>query len=167
MPHLAITNRTNRTRTPPRGTFHDTWTEALIHKLATCVFAALQVLAHALGGPFSGLIVAATYAELDELCHGMLLLVVVVGLHQGQLLAILAAALAVLLAVVAVLQLDDPDALTGGAAVLLDHARLKRHGLLEASRLQSGSPHTDRAKRHKIPEQKTSQAEVTTNSSGE
>mmetsp|Transcript_92209 Transcript_92209/g.238761 ORF Transcript_92209/g.238761 Transcript_92209/m.238761 type:complete len:246 (-) Transcript_92209:86-823(-) len=57
---------------------------------------------------------------------------VVVGLHQVQHLVVAAAALTEGLAIVARLQLDDPNALAGGAPVLLDDARLEGHRLLEA-----------------------------------
>mmetsp|Transcript_144935 Transcript_144935/g.464486 ORF Transcript_144935/g.464486 Transcript_144935/m.464486 type:complete len:242 (+) Transcript_144935:905-1630(+) len=58
--------------------------------------------------------------------------VVVASLHELENLVVGTAAVAEIIAVVAGLQLDDPDALAGGAAVLLDDARLERHGLLEA-----------------------------------
>jgi len=111
--------------------FHDAGAEALVHKLAASLLAALQILSDALGGPSATLAGAATHAELDELSNSVLLRVVVVGLHEIQDLVICAGALAVRLAVVARFQLDDPNALSGGPAILLDDARLESHGLLE------------------------------------
>ena len=121
----------------PNRAFHDAGAEALVHKLATSFLAALQILSYTLGRPLTRLIRTATHAELDELRHGVRLLVVVVGLHQLQHLAILAGSLAVLLAVVALSELDDPNSLSRGAAVLLDHTRLESHGLLEARGLST------------------------------
>ncbi len=57
---------------------------------------------------------------------------VVVRLHQTEHFVVLADAVAEVLAVVPLLQLDDPDTLAGRPTVLLDHARLVSHGLLEA-----------------------------------
>merc|ERR1719443_2424072 len=112
-------------------TLHDARAEALVHELSAGCLAALQVLACSLGGPRARRIRASVDAPLDELRNGVLLGVVVVRFHQGQHLAVLTTALAESRAVVALLQLDDPDALSRGPAVLLDHARLESHGLLE------------------------------------
>merc|ERR1719221_1191240 len=87
-------------------TFHDAWAKALVHKLATSRLAALQILAGALGSPGARLAGAAADTELDELTHGVLLRVVVVGLHQVQHLIVRAAALTEGLAIVPRLQLD-------------------------------------------------------------
>lgn len=56
-----------------------------------------QLLPNTLGGPLSGLVISATHAELDELRHGVLLLMVVIGLHQHQLLSVLTGSLSILL----------------------------------------------------------------------
>jgi len=113
--------------------FHDARAEALVDELAAGCLAALEVPASPLGGPIPRLAGATADAELDELAHGVLLGVVVVCLHEIEELVVGARALAIALAVVASLELDDPDALTRGPAVLLDDAGLERHGLLEAS----------------------------------
>ena len=54
-------------------TFHNTWAEALVHQLATCLFSTFQILSDALGGPFTWLVVATVHAELNELCNSVLL----------------------------------------------------------------------------------------------
>ena len=54
-------------------TFHNTWAEALVHQLATCLFSTFQILSDALGGPFTWLVVSTVHAELNELCNSMLL----------------------------------------------------------------------------------------------
>mmetsp|Transcript_94739 Transcript_94739/g.240948 ORF Transcript_94739/g.240948 Transcript_94739/m.240948 type:complete len:536 (+) Transcript_94739:842-2449(+) len=59
---------------------------------------------------------------------------VVASLHELENLVVGTTAVAEITAVVAGLQLDDPDALARGATVLLDDAGLEGHGLLEASR---------------------------------
>mmetsp|Transcript_67028 Transcript_67028/g.145713 ORF Transcript_67028/g.145713 Transcript_67028/m.145713 type:complete len:566 (-) Transcript_67028:48-1745(-) len=110
----------------------DARAEALVHELASGLLASLQVLARADGVPGARLLGAAVDAELQELSHGVGLGMVVAGLHQLQDLVVAAAAVPEVLAVVARLQLDDPDALARGASVLLDDARLEGHGLLEA-----------------------------------
>mmetsp|Transcript_77795 Transcript_77795/g.174399 ORF Transcript_77795/g.174399 Transcript_77795/m.174399 type:complete len:210 (+) Transcript_77795:1454-2083(+) len=61
----------------------------------------------------------------------MLLSMVVVRLHHVQYLVVFAQLLAECGAVVPLLQLDDPNALARGTAVLLDDTRLKLHSLLE------------------------------------
>merc|ERR1719197_1635670 len=110
----------------------DARAEALVDEHATRLLAALEVLADALGRPLARLVGAALGAELDELGDGVLLGMVVVRLHQLEHLAVLARALAVGGAVVAGLELDDPDALARRAAILLNHTRLEGHRLLEA-----------------------------------
>merc|ERR550514_556655 len=116
----------------PELTLNDARAEALVHDLPTGRLAALQVLALALGDPGAGLVRATGDAPLDELRHRVLLGVVVVRLHQVKHLGVLTGPLAESLAVVARLELDDPDTFAGRPAVLLDHARLERHRLLEA-----------------------------------
>mmetsp|Transcript_102000 Transcript_102000/g.266219 ORF Transcript_102000/g.266219 Transcript_102000/m.266219 type:complete len:380 (+) Transcript_102000:137-1276(+) len=111
---------------------HNAWAEALVHELTSGRLATLEVLADALGGPLAGLVAAAMHAELDELCDRVLFRMVVVGLHHVQDVVVVAARLPVLLAIITGLQLDDPDALARRAAILLDHARLELHRLLEA-----------------------------------
>jgi len=111
---------------------HDPGAEALVHQLSTSSLAALEVLAGALGSPLAGLTCSAVHTELNELAHGVLLGVIVVGLHQVQFFVVRAHPLPVGLAVLIRLQLDDPNALPRGAPVLLDHAGLEGHGLLEA-----------------------------------
>mmetsp|Transcript_41752 Transcript_41752/g.85089 ORF Transcript_41752/g.85089 Transcript_41752/m.85089 type:complete len:249 (-) Transcript_41752:5-751(-) len=93
-------------------TFHNTRAETLIHKLAAGLLATLQVLANTLGCPFTGLGSSAVHAEFDKLTHGVFFLVVVIGLHQQKLLTILAGSLAIRSAVVALLELDNPDSFT-------------------------------------------------------
>merc|ERR1719379_100563 len=90
---------------------HDARAEALVHELAAGRLAALQVLALALRVPGAGLVRATVDAPLDELRDRLLLGVVVVRLHQRQDLTVLGGTLAESRAVVARLQLDDPDPL--------------------------------------------------------
>merc|ERR1719296_305465 len=107
--------------------------EALIHHLTTCLDTTLEVLACALGCPRARLVRPAIDAELDELCHGVLLDVVVVGLLQDQHLIVSGHAIAEVRTILAlVLELDDPNSLTRRTTILLDHSRLKRHGLARA-----------------------------------
>mmetsp|Transcript_88518 Transcript_88518/g.173100 ORF Transcript_88518/g.173100 Transcript_88518/m.173100 type:complete len:526 (+) Transcript_88518:60-1637(+) len=110
----------------------DARAKALVHEHAPGRFAALKVLPDALGCPCSRLARPPIHAELDELSDGVLLGVVVVCLHELQHIAVLARGLTVLFAILAVLQLHDPNSLAGGTAVLLDHPRLELHRLLEA-----------------------------------
>ena len=112
---------------------HNTWTKTLVHKLATCFFATFQVLSDTFWGPFTGLVCSATHAELDEFSHSVFLLIIVVGLHEHQLLIILARPVTIVSAIVLSFQLDDPNALTWWATILLDDAWLECHGLLEAN----------------------------------
>mmetsp|Transcript_66579 Transcript_66579/g.192865 ORF Transcript_66579/g.192865 Transcript_66579/m.192865 type:complete len:427 (+) Transcript_66579:60-1340(+) len=112
--------------------FDDARAEALVDELAAGRLAALQVLAFADRRPSAGLGGAPILAKLEELADGVRLGVVVARLHELQDLVVGAGAVAVVLAIVPRLQLDDPDALPGRAAVLLDDPRLECHGLLEA-----------------------------------
>mmetsp|Transcript_84038 Transcript_84038/g.180153 ORF Transcript_84038/g.180153 Transcript_84038/m.180153 type:complete len:275 (-) Transcript_84038:109-933(-) len=111
--------------------FHNTRAEALINQLATSCFPSFKVLADTLGGPLTRFARAAIDTELDELTHGVLLRVVVIGFHQIELIIVGARLLAKRRTVLARLQLDDPDALARGPTVLLHHPRLECHGLLE------------------------------------
>mmetsp|Transcript_59265 Transcript_59265/g.183716 ORF Transcript_59265/g.183716 Transcript_59265/m.183716 type:complete len:558 (-) Transcript_59265:419-2092(-) len=111
--------------------FHDARAEALVDELAAGCLAALEVPASPFGGPIPRLAGATADAELDELAHGVFLGVVVVGLHHVELVIVRTALFAERLAILARLQLDDPDALPGGSAVLFDHAWLESHCLLE------------------------------------
>ena len=86
--------------------------EALVDHQATGLPAALEVLTGALRKSRCPTVVAAVDAELAELCDGVLLNVVVVGLLQDEHLVVGCDLVAVVLAVVARLKLDDPDALT-------------------------------------------------------
>jgi len=90
---------------------NDAGAEALVHELTAGRLAALEVLAHALGRPRARLGRAAVDAELEELGHGVLLGVVVICLHEVEHLVVRARAVAVGAAVLARLELDDPDAL--------------------------------------------------------
>mmetsp|Transcript_17844 Transcript_17844/g.47181 ORF Transcript_17844/g.47181 Transcript_17844/m.47181 type:complete len:388 (+) Transcript_17844:634-1797(+) len=116
----------------PELPFDDARAEALVHQLAALGLPSLEVLALALGGPGARRRGLAVRAEFDELRDGVLLFVVVVGLHQVQLLAVVAALLPESAAVLAGLELDDPNALSSRATVLLDDARLEGHCFLEA-----------------------------------
>eukprot|EP00976_Prorocentrum_cordatum_P102678 1193156-Prorocentrum_minimum.AAC.5 len=91
---------------------HNARAEALVHQLAAGRLTALEVLAGAGAGPGAALGVAPVHAKLEELADGVLLDVVVVGLSEHQHLVVAQQPVAERLAVVAVLQLDDPDALT-------------------------------------------------------
>ena len=115
--------------------------ETLVNQLATGCLASLQVLAREGRLPLAGTgSIGAINAEGEELLDGVVLHVVVVHLHQLELVVILKAALAVALgrvdlADVVGLRVHEPaqpDALTSRAAVLLDDAGLEGAGLLEA-----------------------------------
>mmetsp|Transcript_32206 Transcript_32206/g.72656 ORF Transcript_32206/g.72656 Transcript_32206/m.72656 type:complete len:490 (-) Transcript_32206:43-1512(-) len=112
---------------------HDARAEALVDHLTTRLLAARQVRTRTLRRPRVALAArTAVDAPLDELAHGVELLVVVVGLHHVEHVAIFERRVTVVGAVLLFLELDDPDALARRATVLLDHARLVRHRLLEA-----------------------------------
>mmetsp|Transcript_97199 Transcript_97199/g.274072 ORF Transcript_97199/g.274072 Transcript_97199/m.274072 type:complete len:369 (+) Transcript_97199:138-1244(+) len=113
---------------------NDTRAEALVHQLTACLLTALQVFARADGVPLPGLAGAAVDAELQELSHGVRLGMIVTRLHHLQLFVGRAAAVPKVFAIITGLQLDDPNALARRAAVLLQHARLEGHRLLEACR---------------------------------
>mmetsp|Transcript_2472 Transcript_2472/g.6457 ORF Transcript_2472/g.6457 Transcript_2472/m.6457 type:complete len:328 (+) Transcript_2472:570-1553(+) len=106
--------------------------QALVDELATRLLAALEVLAREGRLPRARLGSRAVHAELDELLDGVVLDVVVVHLHQLELVVVVEHGVPVVLAVVLALQPDEPDALTRRAAVLLDDARLEGRVLLEA-----------------------------------
>mmetsp|Transcript_25071 Transcript_25071/g.81051 ORF Transcript_25071/g.81051 Transcript_25071/m.81051 type:complete len:489 (-) Transcript_25071:17-1483(-) len=110
----------------------DAGEEALVDELAPGFLAALEVLAGEgrlpLAGPRG---VGAVVAEGEEFLDGVVLDVVVVHLHELELVGVVEGCLAEGLAVVLALEPAEPDALAGGAAVLLDHPRLEGHGLLE------------------------------------
>ena len=115
--------------------------ETLVNKLATGRLASLEVLAGEGGLPLAGAGgVGAINAEGEELLDSVVLDVVVVHLHELELVVILKAALAVALGRVdladviglGVHEPAQPDALTSRAAVLLDDAGLEGAGLLEA-----------------------------------
>mmetsp|Transcript_93890 Transcript_93890/g.287285 ORF Transcript_93890/g.287285 Transcript_93890/m.287285 type:complete len:557 (-) Transcript_93890:164-1834(-) len=113
--------------------FKDAAGKALIRQLTASCLTALEVLPRALARPLPGSLtfVSAVDAPSNELRDGVLFNMVVVRLHQNQLIAVFDTGIPELLAIVTLLQVDDPDAFAGRAAVLLDHARLELHRLFE------------------------------------
>merc|ERR1711920_906104 len=114
-----------------RLTLFDAGQESLIHHLAACLPATFIVLACANGLPLSRLLCAAVDAKLHEFGHGVLLHMAVVRLCQDEHVVVCRRLLPVGGAVLSGLELDDPNALTSRASVLLHDARLEGDGLRE------------------------------------
>ena len=106
--------------------------QPLVDELPAGLLASLEVLAREGRFPRAGLGRRPVHAELEELAHRVVLDVVVVHLHQLELVVIIELCVAQILAVGLILEPDEPDALSGRAAVLLDHARLEGGEGLEA-----------------------------------
>merc|ERR1711920_1064865 len=134
-----------------RLTLFDAGQESLIHHLAACLPATFIVLACANGLPLSRLICAAVDAKLHEFGHGVLLHMAVVRLCQNEHVVVCCRLFPVSAAVLSGLELDDPNALTSRASVLLHDARLEGDGLRETSLHVLGAVITEgvrQAKRH-------------------
>jgi hypothetical protein len=71
-------------------------------------------------------------AEFNNLRDSVLFRMIVVCLHHAQHFAVVTQTIPICGAVVASLQLDDPDTLTCRTTVLLQYTWLECHGLLEA-----------------------------------
>mmetsp|Transcript_11678 Transcript_11678/g.18792 ORF Transcript_11678/g.18792 Transcript_11678/m.18792 type:complete len:315 (+) Transcript_11678:54-998(+) len=91
----------------------DAGEEALVHKLASSFLSTLEILPREDGLPLAGGAAGAVDAKLDELAHGVVLGVVVVHLHQLDLVAVLKNNVSKVGAVVLAIQPAQPDALAG------------------------------------------------------
>mmetsp|Transcript_2721 Transcript_2721/g.5630 ORF Transcript_2721/g.5630 Transcript_2721/m.5630 type:complete len:375 (-) Transcript_2721:568-1692(-) len=110
----------------------DARTESLIDQLCLGCTSALEVFSLSLGLPHGVSLVASVDTPVKKLPHGVVLDVVVVHLHQLQLVVILQFGVSQIRAVFLLRQPAEPDALTRRPTVLLDHSGLERRSDLEA-----------------------------------
>merc|ERR1712217_13888 len=110
-------------------TLVDTRAEALINHLTPSLDSTLEVLARAFGFPCAGLLSAAVLTPFNELCNRVLLDVIVVRLLQYQHFRQICDSVAILLAIVSLLEVNNPNSFSSGTTILLDDS------LLESNRL--------------------------------
>merc|ERR1712217_307656 len=113
-------------------TLVDTRAEALINHLTSSLDSTLEVLACAFGFPCTGLLSAAILTPFNELCNRVLLDVIVVRLLQYQHFRQICDSVAILLAIVPLLKVNNPDSFSGGTTILLDDSLLESNRLGES-----------------------------------
>merc|ERR1739844_382940 len=99
--------------------------EALVNHLTTLRSTTLEILASALRCPCARLVGATILAELNELVNSVLLDVIVVRLFQHEHRIPWCSSIPIILTILLVLQLDDPDSLASTSSILLDHTGLE------------------------------------------
>merc|ERR1711994_279282 len=110
----------------------DTGTEALVDHLTSGLHSTLEVLACALRLPCARLVGTAVLAPFDELCDSVLLDVIVIRLLQYQHLIHCCHSVTILLTIVLLLEINDPNALASRTTVLLHVSLLECNGLRES-----------------------------------